>query len=434
MTHLVIVESPAKGKTIEKYLGKDYVVRASMGHIRDLPKKNMGIDIDGGFVPTYELSPDKKKTVSELKKVAKTADSVIIATDPDREGEAIGWHLCHALGLDAETTKRVVYQEITKTAVADAINAPRTLDMDLVNAQQARRLLDRIVGFEASPVLWKKVRKGLSAGRVQSVAVRLVVEREREIQKFIPKESWRLFARCHHGEDIFQIELAKIASKKAALKTRDDLVAVLDKLRLGVDSFEQKKDKKGNELLEGKHEIAFTLADIITKDSKRTPGAPFTTSTLQQEASRKMGFSVKQTMSVAQRLYQNGHITYMRTDSVNLSKVALAGCKQYIDAQFGTEYSLNDGRKYKTKASGAQEAHEAIRPTNFEHDPANCPLSGPEQKLYALIWNRTIASQMKEAKIQTTTYTFTPEVDQKQSWIAKGEVIVFPGFMKLYVE
>ena len=429
--NLVIVESPAKGKTIEKFLGKDYRVEASFGHIRDLPKKNMGVDIAAGFLPEYEISPDKKKRVAELKKLAKAAEKVWIATDEDREGEAIGWHLCQALGLDDQVVDRIVFHEITKTAIEEAIESPRKIFIDLVNAQQSRRILDRIVGYEVSPVLWKKVQPGLSAGRVQSVAVKLLVEREREIRAFVPEESWKIVANLTH-QIPFSVELTKVNSKKILFKNFQDIQDFCQKHGIP-EEIVTTKDKKGNLHFSLNHSENFVLQKTEKKSSKRLPGAPFTTSTLQQEASRKLGYGVKTTMDVAQRLYQNGHITYMRTDSVNLSDLAISTARTFIEKEFGTEYSMPNGRRFKTKQASAQEAHEAIRPTYIEKTPDSIGLDGMELRLYKLIWERTVASQMKEADVETTTYHFSPE-NFDENWIAKGEVIKFPGFMKLYIE
>lgn len=434
MKNLVIVESPAKGKTIEKYLGKDFTVKASYGHIRDLAKKDLGIDIEHGFAPTYVISDEKKKNVTELKKLTKQVDKVWIATDPDREGEAIGWHLCETLGLDPATTPRVTYHEITKSAVEEAFKAPGKIDMDLVNAQQARRILDRLVGFKVSPVLWQKIRTGLSAGRVQSVAVKLIVEREREIQNFKPEESWKLRVEAEAKGVKFGIDFAKISGKAKKIKNVEDMRKMLATLGFAVDALVEKTDKKGNKFYETETSLEFTLKDADKKNTTRVPGAPFTTSTLQQEASRKLGFSVSQTMTVAQNLYQNGLITYMRTDSVNLSKLAMDACRSYIETVFGKEYAIAGGRKYKTKQANAQEAHEAIRPAYIDKTPDTIGLEGGELRLYRLIWERTVASQMQEAKIETTTFTFSPTVAPDQEWISKGEVIKFPGFMKLYIE
>jgi DNA topoisomerase I len=432
--NLVIVESPAKGKTIEKFLGKDYTVKASFGHIRDLEKKDLGIDIENGFKPTYIISEDKKKNVNDLKKLAKEAEKIWIATDEDREGEAIGWHLCEALGIDPVTTARIVFHEITKTAIDKAIANPRTIDLDLVNAQQSRRILDRLVGFKVSPVLWQKIKTGLSAGRVQSVAVKLTVEREREIQAFNPEESWSIMAPAEHAGINFAIELSKIAGKAAKLKTQKDLEKHLAGLGVDTGAIAYAESKRQTKIAEVKIPLHFKLVAADKRESTRTPGAPFTTSTLQQEASRKLGYSVSQTMTIAQGLYQNGHITYMRTDSVNLSDLALTAAREYIEKTYGADYTVPGGRKYKNKQANAQEAHEAIRPTYMDKTPDSMGLEGSEQRLYKLIWERTVASQMKEALIESTTYGFVPDEADGQLWTSKGEVIKFPGFMKLYVE
>lgn len=428
--NLVIVESPAKAKTIEKYLGADYTVKASVGHIRDLEKKKMGIDIKNGFTPTYIIDEDKKTVVAGLKKLVKSADTIYIATDEDREWEAIGWHLCEALGLDPKTAKRVTYTEITKKAIEAALKNPRTLDMDLVYAQQARRILDRIVGFEVSPILWRKVPSTttLSAGRVQSVAVRLIVDREKEIEAFVPTESWKMRVKL---EKNVIAELSKVKGKAPSIKTQKDAEAFLKQFGEGA---EVKPGEKEKTLLASlKQKYGFTLDEVETNETFRMPGAPFTTSTLQQEASRKLGYGVKKTMTIAQNLYQNGHISYMRTDSVNLSAEAIAACQTYINSSYGSEYALKEGRKYNTKTANAQEAHEAIRPTHIENDPSSIKLDGDDLKLYKLIWERTVASQMQAAKVQTTTYTFVPKnLDQK--WQTKGQVILFDGFLKLYEE
>jgi DNA topoisomerase I len=400
--NLVIVESPAKAKTIEKFLGKDFTVKSSFGHIRDLPKKGMSIDIEGGtFEPTYEVSTDKKKTVTELKKLSKDA-VVWLAADEDREGEAIAWHLKEALKLDPKKTKRIVFHEITKPAILHAVENPRELDTNLVDAQQARRVLDRLVGYELSPVLWKKVRTGLSAGRVQSVAVRLIVEREREIEAFDSTSTFKITAEFDlGGGKVLKAELPK------KFETVDEAKKFLESC-IGAN---------------------FKVSSLETSPGKRSPSAPFTTSTLQQEASRKLGFSVKQTMTVAQRLYEAGKITYMRTDSVNLSDQALGQAGNEIESRYGKEFVQI--RKYKTKSSGAQEAHEAIRPT----DLANDSVSGDagQSKLYSLIWKRTIASQMAEAKLEKTTATIDIST-RKTQLIAKGEVVKFEGFLKVYFE
>ncbi len=404
--NLVIVESPAKAKTIERFLGSDYLVTSSMGHIRDLEKKDFGIDIENNFQPKYIVSPDKKKIVTELKKQAKAARTVWIASDEDREGEAIAWHLQQVLKLDPAKTKRIVFHEITKDAILKAIENPRPINVNLVNAQQARRVLDRIVGFEVSPVLWKKVKPSLSAGRVQSVAVRLIVEREREIINFNSQSNYRVSA-------IFLVpgENGNVTELKAELNKR----------------FETKGEAQA--FLEKCRTAEFSIADIVKKPSKRTPAAPFITSTLQQEASRKLGFSVSQTMAVAQRLYEAGKITYMRTDSVNLSGLAINTAKSKIIALHGEEYLKT--RQYKTKAKGAQEAHEAIRPTYIDQEEVDG--SAQEKRLYELIWKRTIASQMSDAKLERTTVSIkisnTTELFQ-----ATGEIIKFDGFLRVYLE
>lgn len=396
--NLVIVESPAKARTIEKYLGKDFTVRSSFGHIRDLPKKGMSIDIENGFAPTYEISSDKKKIVGELKKAAKTSE-VWLASDEDREGEAIAWHLTQALGLDPATTKRIVFHEITKPAIEAAIKNPRSVDSHLVDAQQARRVLDRLVGYELSPVLWKKVRTGLSAGRVQSVAVRLIVEREREINGFTPMSSFKVTAVFNaEGQDMpaeLSIRLEELVSAK--------------------------------NWLEAVAPATFTVESIEQKPATRNPGAPFTTSTLQQEAARRLGFSVRQTMTLAQRLYEAGHITYMRTDSTVLSTLALSAAESYIKDTFGQDY--HKWRQYKTKSESAQEAHEAIRPTDFRKKRAGS--DSQQEKLYELIWRRTLGSQMTEARLERTEVTINIST-KPEKFIARGEVLNFDGFMKVY--
>lgn len=397
--NLVIVESPAKAKTIEKFLGTDYVVKSSFGHIRDLPKKGMSVSIENNFEPSYEVSADKKKTVNELKKLAKTAETVWLASDEDREGEAIAWHLSEALGLDDKKTKRIVFHEITKPAILGAIEKPRTIDIDLVNAQQARRILDRIVGYELSPVLWKKVRPSLSAGRVQSVAVRLIVEREREITAFTPEITYKVTAifTLADGTELPAELAAKLESKASA-----------------------------HELLEKLAASIFKVSGIEKSPGTRSPSAPFTTSTLQQEASRRLGMSPKQTMMLAQRLYEAGHITYMRTDSLNLSTLATKAMGDYITGAYGAEY--HQARTFKTKSAGAQEAHEAIRPT----DAAKTAAGADEQqkKLYQLIWRRALASQMAPAKIEKTTIAITAD-KTPEIMNAKGEIVLFDGFLAL---
>ena len=403
--NLVIVESPAKAKTIEKFLGKDYVVKSSFGHIRDLSKKGLGIDIDAHFAPDYEILPDKRKVVDELSKLSKSVDTVWLASDEDREGEAIAWHLAEVLDLPVDKTKRIVFHEITKPAILHAIETPRTIDMNLVNAQQARRVLDRIVGFELSPVLWKKVKPSLSAGRVQSVAVRLIVEREREIIAFHSTPYYRVVAQFYRT---------------------DDQTKTLFKAELGT-RFETKE--QAEEFLRKSIGAAYTVTKVEEKPAKRYPAAPFTTSTLQQEAGRKLGMSVAQTMSVAQHLYEQGLITYMRTDSVNLSQQAIAQCKTEITSLFGEKYSA--AHNYKTKTKGAQEAHEAIRPSYI--DRMHIEGTPAEKRLYELIWKRTVASQMVPAEIDRTTIAIGVDGTQWQ-YGATGEVIRFDGFLRLYSE
>ena len=403
--NLVIVESPAKAKTIEKFLGNEYTVKSSYGHIRDLSKKNLGIDIENGFKPTYLISEDKKEIVNELKKLAKKADTVWLASDEDREGEAIAWHLKDVLELPDGKVHRIVFHEITKDAIIHAVENPRNVDMNLVMAQQARRVLDRLVGFELSPVLWKKIKPKLSAGRVQSVALRLIVEREREIQVFSAKSQFKI-------EGIFNPE-----GSKATVKVSAELNEKFD------------TEKEARALLEKCIKANFNILSIEEKELKRSPSPPFTTSTLQQEASRKLGFSLNQTMRAAQNLYEAGLITYMRTDSTNLSKVALTAAKQTITEMFGKEYSKT--RQYETKTKGAQEAHEAIRPTYLNN--VNIDAGVQEKKLYSLIWKRTIASQMSDAAIQRTEINIGSDTFT-QKFIASAEKIKFDGFLKVYLE
>jgi len=400
--NLVIVESPAKAKTIEGFLGKGFTVKSSFGHIRDLPGKNISIDIENNFEPQYVISDDKKKIVAELKKLAKAADIVWLATDEDREGEAISWHLLEALNLKEEDTKRIVFSEITKSAITAAIEKPRTVNKNLVDAQQARRVLDRLVGYELSPVLWKKVKPSLSAGRVQSVTVRLVVEREREIKNFQITDFYKVVG-------FFQLDTGR--SFKAEVSSRF------------------KNYDSAKKFLEECNSSDFSVKDLIKKPATKSPAAPFTTSTLQQEASRKLGFSVAQTMMVAQKLYEAGKITYMRTDSVNLSDTAVNGASDFIISKFGKEYSTP--KKYSTKSKGAQEAHEAIRPTNLSVD--NLSGSSQESRLYELIWKRTIASQMSNAKIERTTVTINVSKSDTD-FTAKGEILQFEGFLMVYLE
>lgn len=399
--NLVIVESPAKAKTIEGYLGKDFVVKSSYGHVRDLAKKGLAIDIENNFTPDYAVSADKKQVIADLKKLVKEANTVWLATDEDREGEAISWHLYETLKLDKKDTKRITFNEITKPAVQRAIENPREINQELVNAQQARRVLDRLVGFELSPVLWKKVKPSLSAGRVQSVAVRLLVEREREIQGFKPDVYYRVTGDFIAKEDILNTALAH---------------------NLGTD-------KEVEKFLASCEKADFSVQDVAKKPAIKNPSAPFTTSTLQQEASLKLGFGVSRTMSVAQRLYEAGHITYMRTDSVNFSDTAMDGAKAAILKNYGENYS--NPKRYKNKSSGAQEAHEAIRPTAFEKQ--HVTMGSDEERLYDLIWKRSIASQMSQAKLERTTIKIGAE-NVKDLFVAKGEVIKFDGFLKVYLE
>ncbi|HOD27181.1 MAG TPA: type I DNA topoisomerase [Bacteroidales bacterium] len=402
--NLVIVESPAKAKTIEKFLGKDFKVMSSFGHIRDLRKKDLGVEIENNFKPVYEISPEKKKLVGELKSAAQKAETIWLASDEDREGEAIAWHLSEVLNLKEENTKRIVFHEITKEAIENAIKKPRNIDLNLVNAQQARRVLDRIVGFELSPVLWKKIKPALSAGRVQSVAVRLVVEREREIQQF-------------NSESFYKLSLVFLVPNVDGSIT--ELKAEFP------EKIEQKETALA--LLELLKTATFKVEDISTKPLRRSPAPPFTTSTLQQEAARKLGFSVAQTMRVAQSLYESGKITYMRTDSVHLSSLAINTAKAEITRLYGEDNVKT--RQYQTKSKGAQEAHEAIRPTYMSVHSVDA--SGPEKKLYELIWQRSIASQMADARLEKTTITISHS-NGNQLFTASGEVVTFEGFLKVY--
>src|SRR5580698_3257876 len=399
--NLLIVESPAKAKTIEGYLGKDFTVKSSYGHIRDLVKSEDAIDIANNFKQTYEVPADKKQIVSELKKLAKEADMVWLASDEDREGEAISWHLFETLNLKDETTRRIVFHEITKPAILRAIDTPRKIDYNLVNAQQARRVLDRLVGFELSPVLWKKVKPSLSAGRVQSVAVRLIVDREREVNKFTSAAAFKIVAIFGKGKEAFKAELAERYSKQ----------------------------EDAEKFLQDCINADFDVKSLDTRPTKRSPAAPFTTSTLQQEASRKLGYSVARTMQVAQKLYESGHITYMRTDSLNLSDTALNSAADEITSAYGNKY--HQLRKYKTKSAGAQEAHEAIRPTYFNQHTIGG--DGSEKRLYELIWKRAIASQMSEAQFEKTTAKIGIST-RKEELVANGEVMKFDGFLKVYLE
>ena len=398
--NLVIVESPAKAKTIEKFLGSNYTVKSSIGHIRDMPKKDMGIDLDNNFQPTYAISSDKKKVVAELKKSVKSAEKVFLATDEDREGEAIAWHLQQALSL-SENTPRIVFNEITKGAISQAIDNPRTIDIDLVDAQQARRIIDRLVGFEISPVLWRKVSGARSAGRVQSPVVRLVVEREREITAHKPDITYKVKAKLsNQSDELFEAKLNK--------------------------SFEQTTEARSfaHELLGA----SLTVSSIESKPSKRSPKAPFITSTLQQEASQKLGFSVKRTMSIAQNLYREGAITYMRTDSLHLSEEAISTAKEVILANYGSEF--HHEKRYKTSSSSAQEAHEAIRPTDLTR-PAIAGLDEQSEKLYSLIYKRALASQMSDAKLEKTKINIAIS-KREEYFIAEGELLSFSGFLKVY--
>ena len=403
--NLVIVESPAKAKTIEGFLGKDFVVKSSFGHVRDLNKTKISVDVDNDFTPEYEISPDKKKVIADLKKVAKTADCVWLASDEDREGEAISWHLVEALNLNKKKTKRIVFHEITKTAIKKAIENPRGIDENLVSAQQARRVLDRLVGYELSPLLWKKVKPSLSAGRVQSVAVRLIVEKEEEIKNFKSVSSFRIVAE---------------------FKTADNKNTLVFKAEYPI-RFSEFTDAK--DFLENQIGADFQVVSIQKKPAKKSPAPPFITSTLQQEASRKLGFSVGNTMRVAQQLYESGKITYMRTDSVNLSKLALSMAKEKISGLYGDEYVKI--RSFKNKVKGAQEAHEAIRPTDLNNQEING--TSEQVRLYSLIWKRTIASQMSEAKLEKTTVSISTS-GANDNFKADGEVIKFDGFLKVYLE
>ena len=422
MKNLVIVESPAKAKTISKFLGSDYTVMASMGHVRDLPKSNLGFDPNDNFKPKYMVTTDKKKVISDLKKHISKDTTIYLAADEDREGEAIAWHLIPALKIEKNPIKRIVFHEITKDAILKAIENPRDVDQNLVDAQQARRILDRAVGYELSPLLWKKVRYGLSAGRVQSVAVRIIVDRENEIRAFIPEEYWKVKADFINPE--LKAELVKEDGKNLKIENEEQALKIEDSLKQG----------------------SYKLVDIEEKESTRNPAAPFTTSTLQQEASRKLGFSVKQTMIVAQQLYEGnvgnipnhtgGLITYMRTDSLNLSTVATTAAKAVIEEEYGKEYALNKPRVYTTKSKGAQEAHEAIRPVNLALRPSQIKefVEPAQYRLYSLIWKRTLATQMAQAKIANTTYKIEAGRNKEFEFQTKGQRIIFAGFMKAYTE
>ncbi|MCX6259008.1 MAG: type I DNA topoisomerase [Bacteroidia bacterium] len=404
--NLVIVESPAKAKTIERFLGNKFLVKSSNGHIRDLSKKKLGINIENNFEPLYEISPEKKKLVADLRKLSSEAKIVWLASDEDREGEAIAWHLAEALKLDKASTRRIVFHEITKNAIEAAIQHPRSIDLNLVNAQQARRVLDRLVGFELSPLLWKKVKPALSAGRVQSVAVRLIVEREREIEGFA-SEPWYKVTATFETLDVNGNTVEFKADLSKRFETKEETIRLLEKCR----------------------NAKFQITEVTTKPTKKSPAPPFTTSTLQQEASRKLGFSVSQTMKIAQKLYEEGKITYMRTDSVNLSNLALGSAKKEVIKLLGEKYVKT--RQFKTKTKGAQEAHEAIRPTYLEHESING--TNPEKNLYDLIWKRTIASQMADAELEKTTAVIRISTTD-ETFVATGEVIRFDGFLRVYLE
>jgi DNA topoisomerase-1 len=424
---LVIVESPTKAKTISKFLGKGFVVESSYGHVRDLPKSKTGIDVKHDFEPQYEIPVKAKPVVANLKKLAAKADTVILATDEDREGEAIAWHLIQALDLKktskknpvAKKIERIAFHEITKTAILEALKNPRELDINLVDAQQARRVLDRLVGYGLSPFLWRKVRYGLSAGRVQSVAVRLVVERERLIQAFNKEEYWSIEAQFlpAGGKTPFPATLYSISGKSLG--------------KMGIRNEAEAKD-----IIEGAKSAAYHIAEISVKDVKRYPAPPFTTSTLQQEAARKLGFSAKQTMAIAQRLYENGFITYMRTDSVNLAASALEAASNVIETEFGKEYRLPEPRHYTTKSKGAQEAHEAIRPADLSATSGHALAlkDRNSERLYDLIWKRTIASQMKEALLEQTAVDIEADTAKKETFRANGQVVKLDGFIRVYTE
>ncbi len=427
-TNLVIVESPTKAKTIKKFLGKDFIVESSMGHIRDLPKRDLGVDTEGKFTPTYVIPKEKATTVKNLKKLYKESDELWIATDEDREGEAIGWHLLAALGVkDSEKTKRIVFHEITESAILEAIRSPRTIDRKLVDAQQARRILDRLVGYTLSPFLWKKVYRGLSAGRVQSTAVRLIVDREREIKAFTPEEYWTILSKLAKKDGtIFEANFTEKAGEKFVPNNENDAKSIV----------------------EATNNQPFIVRDIEVKELTKNPAPPFTTSTLQQEAARKLGFSVKQTMVVAQQLYEginlgkgkgsSGLITYMRTDSVNLSEKAITDAKTVIGELYGREYTLSTPRTYKTKSKGAQEAHEAIRPTEMSRSPNSLAdvLDEQQMKLYTLIWNRTISTQMASAELKRVGANIIVDGSDSVSYTfrATGQTILFDGFLRVYME
>lgn len=410
--NLVVVESPAKAKTINKYLGSDFFVTASFGHVRDLPSSKIGIDTDNNFEPKYLVPAKSKKTVNQLKKEASACDNVYLATDPDREGEAIAWHVAEACGLKEEKTRRITFSEITKNAVLEAVKNPRQIDMDLVDAQQARRILDRLVGYNLSPLLWKKIMRGLSAGRVQSVAVRLVVEKEREIEAFKSEEYWDILAILEKSQKKFEARLVEVNGKK------------LEKISI-------RSEKEAKEVLEKLEGGIYKIKSIEEKQEKRSPYAPFTTSTMQQEASNRFGYSAKQTMRLAQGLYESGYITYMRTDSVSISKEAIASIRKFVEKKYGPDFVSSDIRLYKTRSKNAQEAHEAIRPTDVSKSPdaVNGSLDDKQRKLYDLIWRRAVASQMKEAIMDQVDV----RIENKEFLFAcRGQLIKFKGFLEVY--
>ncbi len=440
--HLVIVESPTKGKTISKFLGPDYDVEACFGHVRDLPKSKMGIDIEHGFEPTYTIPIKAKETIKNLKLKVKNASSIILATDEDREGEAISWHLVQALGLGDEAAiagggedkriKRIVFHEITKTAIDEALKNPRDIDLNLVDAQQARRILDRLVGYELSPFLWRKIRYGLSAGRVQSVAVRLVVEREREIQAFKQEEYWSVEAKL--SKLLSPDKSSESPEGRKRLSGNKTFIAKLHKIDdKAVGKMEIKNEAAAKDIVKNLDGAEYKVADITKKEVRRNPSPPFTTSTLQQEAARKLGMSAKQTMVIAQQLYERGYITYMRTDSLNLAQSALAQAQEVIRNEFGKNYGLDKPRFYANKSKGAQEAHEAIRPTDLSRSPntMKTELDRGQQRIYDIIWKRTIASQMAQAVFDQTTVDITAK---NASFRATGQVVKFDGFIRAYTE
>ncbi|MEK7192266.1 MAG: type I DNA topoisomerase [Patescibacteria group bacterium] len=408
---LVIVESPTKAKTIGKFLGKEYKVESSYGHVRDLPKSKLGVDVEHDFAPQYVIPTKARKLVNQLKKEAAESENVILATDEDREGEAIAWHLLQALGLDENKTKRMVFHEITKSAIENALKNPRDLKLDLVHAQQARRILDRLVGYELSPFLWKKVARGLSAGRVQSVAVRLIMDRENEIRGFKPEEYWSIIAELSKNNQLTQFHLVKIDGKP-------------------VEKFDVKNKEQAEKIAEDLRSSDFQVASIESKEVSKNPPTPFTTSTMQQEAARKMGFSSKKTMVLAQHLYEKGHITYMRTDSVNLSQESVAAAKEWLEKELGKNYALESPRVFKSKSKLVQEAHEAVRPTHIPDAPDQIELEDVgEKKLYRLIWQRFMASQMPPARIASTSVDVAAG---KYTLRATGQRISFDGYLKIY--